>query len=113
MFSLSNTHENLKVLAVLKQNKNIPEADVLPLRDPRVLQLRDLARPEHLPAGLSNHGPVVYAEPAARCSTVLSRLELGPCVPAVSEAGCSVRTVPTDLPESLVLLARRGSGQKH
>lgn len=104
--------ENLKVLAVLIQNENIPEADVLPLRDPRVLQLRDLARPEHLPAGLRNHGPVVYAEPAARCSTVLSRLELGRCVPAVSEASCSVRTAATVLSESLVLLARRGSGQK-
>lgn len=42
---------------------NVTGLWTVPLCDPGVLQLRHLTRPEHLPAGLSDHGPVVYAEP--------------------------------------------------
>ena len=46
---------------------------LIPLGDPGVFELRHLTRAEHLPAGLSDHGSVVDAEPGG---TTLLRLDL-------------------------------------
>lgn len=67
--------------AVVKQH--------LPLCDPWVLKLRHLTRPEHLPARLSYHRSVVYAESGRKCTTCYLDWRTSPLVRIMYQSGSS------------------------